>query len=369
MTDQQTVEESTVPLNDDDARESLHPTTEDDETVSSAPPRLEVDTAAPSDEPHETVMAHQDANHSELQIISSPHPLKTTSETPSSSARKFVTFLSDAESTPITAQKRFADDDDDHGDSIVDRIGQPMIDEGDEDEKKEDATTNNSTNNNNNNSTNNKEHDTSLVKRDGVAIPTSEELTAILSTPVPALPSSPIQSTPTSSTAIAYSPNQKGAAVNSPSRSTGRRSITLRLIEEIDSSSELNKLITPFKRLNLRRFRSLSLSTVMVNESKIDMTDRSNNGGGKNNNNSNDINNNNSGSNNGEHLIDRGIISVSWYEGTTSAEMTEHVFNCVLRKLRSGSSSSSSKEKRRLEDVRLLDESVVPSEGWLLIAC
>lgn len=38
---------------------------------------------------------------------------------------------------------------------------------------------------------------------------------------------------------------------------------------------------------------------------------------------------------NRESTVDRGTIVVSWYEGTTSNEMTDHVFNCVLRKLNS----------------------------------
>jgi hypothetical protein len=62
-------------------------------------------------------------------------------------------------------------------------------------------------------------------------------------------------------------------------------------------------------------------------------------------------------------VVDRGILTVSWYEGTTSSEMQEHVFNCVLRKLKSVTCSSDGGEKRKLEDVRLLDESVVPHEG------
>lgn len=53
---------------------------------------------------------------------------------------------------------------------------------------------------------------------------------------------------------------------------------------------------------------------------------------------------------------DRGAIVVSWYEGTTSAEMREHVLGCVRRKLRVDGTV-------RLEDVRLLDEGATPHEG------
>jgi hypothetical protein len=60
--------------------------------------------------------------------------------------------------------------------------------------------------------------------------------------------------------------------------------------------------------------------------------------------------------------MDRGTITVSWYDGTTSSEMQEHVFGCVLRKLNQhGVGGSSSKVK--LDDVRLLDENVEPHEG------
>lgn len=63
--------------------------------------------------------------------------------------------------------------------------------------------------------------------------------------------------------------------------------------------------------------------------------------------------------------MDRGTITVSWYDGTTSSEMQEHVFGCVLRKLNQhGVGGSSSKVK--LDDVRLLDENVEPHEEVVL---
>ncbi|KAL7535907.1 hypothetical protein ACHAXR_007932 [Thalassiosira sp. AJA248-18] len=69
-----------------------------------------------------------------------------------------------------------------------------------------------------------------------------------------------------------------------------------------------------------------------------------------------------------ESTIDRGTLTVSWYEGTTSMEMQEHVFNCVLRKLndaedgknKKNSGGRGKKNKMKLEDVRLLDENVTP---------
>ncbi len=135
----------------------------------------------------------------------------------------------------------------------------------------------------------------------------------------------------------------------SPSRVTyasppGRRSIKLRLLEEVEGSHSAG---TPFsKRLNLsRRFRSLSLSTVMVPLDEKSSTDAT------------------SVDNTMDSVIDRGTITVSWYEGTTSSEMQEHVTNCVLRKLNSPLRGGSNGAKIKLEDVRLLDENVTPCEG------
>ena len=54
--------------------------------------------------------------------------------------------------------------------------------------------------------------------------------------------------------------------------------------------------------------------------------------------------------------IDRGIINVSWYEGTTSLELNEHVRNSVIRKL-------ALQGNVKLADLRVLDESVHPPEG------
>jgi len=75
---------------------------------------------------------------------------------------------------------------------------------------------------------------------------------------------------------------------------------------------------------------------------------------------------NGDGNTNNMVVMDRGTITVSWYDGTTSTEMQEHVFGCVLRRLnQSGSSTSGGKLK--LEDVRLLDENVEPHEGKCLL--
>jgi hypothetical protein len=83
-------------------------------------------------------------------------------------------------------------------------------------------------------------------------------------------------------------------------------------------------------------------------------------------------------------VVDRGMITVSWYEGTTSTEMSDHVYNCVLRKLnaersRRGKNNIGGGEeggavrgrehkeedtgKLKLEDVRLIDDTVIPHGG------
>ncbi len=57
--------------------------------------------------------------------------------------------------------------------------------------------------------------------------------------------------------------------------------------------------------------------------------------------------------------IDRGVITVSWYDGTGSAELNEHVLRSVRRKLGLA-------EGITLRDVRIIDESVEPSEEIVL---
>ena len=54
--------------------------------------------------------------------------------------------------------------------------------------------------------------------------------------------------------------------------------------------------------------------------------------------------------------IDRGTISVSWYAGTTTVELQEHVKKSVERKLGVGS-------KKLLRNFRVLDATVEPNEG------
>lgn len=57
---------------------------------------------------------------------------------------------------------------------------------------------------------------------------------------------------------------------------------------------------------------------------------------------------------------DRGRITVSWYEGTTSLELQEHVRRSVVRKMELRGTI-------KLKDMRILDESVHPPEGESLL--
>lgn len=61
----------------------------------------------------------------------------------------------------------------------------------------------------------------------------------------------------------------------------------------------------------------------------------------------------------GEKLIEHGIITTSWYDGTTSNEMVEHVHNCVIRKIQQ--QQPQQRGTMKLVDVRLLDEIVTPN--------
>ena len=56
------------------------------------------------------------------------------------------------------------------------------------------------------------------------------------------------------------------------------------------------------------------------------------------------------------HDVERGRVTVSWYDGTTSLELYEHVRNSVARKLQLSATN-------KLSDVRILDEGSSPPEG------
>ena len=57
-----------------------------------------------------------------------------------------------------------------------------------------------------------------------------------------------------------------------------------------------------------------------------------------------------------EHVVDRGEVSVSWFEGTTSSELQEHVRRSVIRE-------TGLQRNTDLSDMRIIDESIDPPEG------
>lgn len=57
-----------------------------------------------------------------------------------------------------------------------------------------------------------------------------------------------------------------------------------------------------------------------------------------------------------QDFLDRGRMTVSWYEGTTSLELYQHVRNSVIRKLNLHGTA-------KLGDLRILDEAFDPPEG------
>eukprot|EP00956_Cyclotella_meneghiniana_P039523 scaffold173084_cov40-Cyclotella_meneghiniana.AAC.2 len=454
-------EETLVPLRDDNAKRSRH-NSDDAETVSSAPPRIEVqvnssmlrevhaDTNNDAADAIDDVDRDSSSNITEANGGDSNHHHRISSASPllitptnkntslssstnseeqqlSASTKKFVTFLSDVDSTPIASSntnKQFVDDDTNDANDMM-MVEQPSLMD-DADEKKEDNTVIASTaaltsrgysreysestldswqntasadgngtsitegttsplpmimqeNDDNVSSSANNNEDTAPSS----IIETVHTSLQVKATPPPSRPIPP----PAIDTTIhntKHSSSSRNNTVLYASQHPNRRSITLRLVEEISknnndhltSSLHSNVLTTPFKRLtSLRKFRSLSLSTVMIPaEKKMDMTDRQNN---NNNNNTGAVNDMSEGdtrisNDDGVTNVDRGIISVTWYEGTTSKEMQDHVYNCVLRKLKSsvggggGGGSSNALKGTLLEDVRLLDENVVPHEGSYL---
>lgn len=66
------------------------------------------------------------------------------------------------------------------------------------------------------------------------------------------------------------------------------------------------------------------------------------------------------------HGMDRGSISVSWFEGTTSTELQEHVRKSLIRKM-------GIKGTVKLHDLRIIDETMDPPEGqycnFMICAC
>ncbi|KAL7479766.1 hypothetical protein ACHAW6_005494 [Cyclotella cf. meneghiniana] len=284
-------------------------------------------------------------------------------QTTLSSTKKFVHFLSDVEGTPIqtAAAKTFVEDDSFFKSSFeleAPRFHQEkhstpaafIQEDAEDDEKKEEAH--------------------SLLLSNHALV--NADATQVVQPTTTAHVSSP---TRTSATHATYDPSAPTSNSSHPSRISyvsppGRRTITLRLQEEIhdaidDNNNNTNNnhasQLTPFRRLSsLRRFRSLSLSTVMLpldEKGKVHLDTH-------------DLpaNTNVSKVHNAHEPFtrDQGVITVSWYEGTTSAEMQQHVYNCVLRKLKANSVGEAGGNNKKLEDVRLLDENVVPHQEVVL---
>lgn len=61
-------------------------------------------------------------------------------------------------------------------------------------------------------------------------------------------------------------------------------------------------------------------------------------------------------------ILDRGHLTVSWFEGTSSLELQEHVRQSVLRRLKQ-LDPSSKQQSLQISEIRILDESVDPPEG------
>jgi hypothetical protein len=126
-------------------------------------------------------------------------------------------------------------------------------------------------------------------------------------------------------------------------RGSGRRRIRLRLQEEARPTK------TKSKRSLLGHLRSRSSQIMWGSRDFKDMDDANDGiggGGGQ-----------GSGSKASQQAgLDRGMITVSWFEGTSAIELQEHVRTSVLRKL-------GLEKGVDLADMRILDESSDPPEG------
>jgi hypothetical protein len=122
----------------------------------------------------------------------------------------------------------------------------------------------------------------------------------------------------------------------------GRRKIRLRLQEEVRNSNNSIK----------RHFRSGSLLGTLRKSSK-----RMLRFGGSFSATSIDLSDDQEPARELYKTVDRGTLTVSWYEGTSSLELQQHVRKSVVRKLKLDNSSV------ELDDFRVLDDTVDPPEG------
>jgi hypothetical protein len=108
--------------------------------------------------------------------------------------------------------------------------------------------------------------------------------------------------------------------------SGGKRRIQLRLVEDVYKPD--TSLFSSFRKRSILRKSPVSASTIDEQEP----------------------------SHMPSQWVERGNLTLSWYEGTSSLELQEHVRNSVIRKLRL-------KGTTKLADFRILDETVDPPEG------
>jgi hypothetical protein len=117
------------------------------------------------------------------------------------------------------------------------------------------------------------------------------------------------------------------AAALSPAPPTGgKRKIHLRLVEDI-SKPDHTSLFSSFRKRSILRKNPITLPIDEQVPSRMQT-----------------------------QWVDRGSLTVSWYEGTSSLELQEHVRSSVIRKVRLQGTT-------KLADFRVLDDSVDPPEG------
>ena len=122
---------------------------------------------------------------------------------------------------------------------------------------------------------------------------------------------------------------------------SGKRKIHLRLVEELPEP----KKVVPPKRVSFLRTLGRKSSHSMLGSSSALLKVEEDNA--------------NPAPPAGPQYREHGKVTVSWYEGTSSLELHEHVRSSVLRKLQLVSKNSTDK----LSDLRVLDESSDPPEG------
>jgi hypothetical protein len=132
-------------------------------------------------------------------------------------------------------------------------------------------------------------------------------------------------------------------SARAPSSTPGRRSIHLRL--ERDEPLFVKKKMFSFSTHLLSRAKTRSRS-VDINNNVVSMKDDGSTP---------QKNNLLESPTPTNHNTDLGTVVVSWYDGTTSRELNDHVMRSICRKL-----------GKLVEDIRLLDESTFPPEEVVL---